>query len=187
MRRRKWFLALAMAGVLLVALAAIPAFTFGPRAAGSDPADVESYCPGHELMWDYRGVGDAVTLGRVASVLGLTYDGLMARLNQGESVAQVAQAQNVPTSLVVETILAPQSEILGVYTKYGYLSQQQADAIREQARLQIEQSITVPWYNTSIGVPTATPDITYDQGYAPNYGGTPWIGGGRMGSGMGCW
>jgi hypothetical protein len=124
------------------------------------------------------GLADPVTLERVAGTLGLTYEQLTDRLAQGETIAQVAQDQGVDSSLVIATILAPQSEILQVCVKYGYLSEAQAQSILEQARYWVEQAIVVPLYgfNSSTG---------YTPGYAPDYGEGVWRGpGGMMGGGM---
>lgn len=64
-------------------------------------------------------MNDKVTLERVAGTLGLSYEQLTARLGKGDTLAQIAQAQGVETSLVVDIILAPQSGILQMRVKYG--------------------------------------------------------------------
>lgn len=125
----------------------------------------------------YYGIGDRVTLTRVAGVLGLTYDELNTRLAQGETIAQVAESKGVALSLVVDTIVAPQSETLQVRVKYGYLTNDQAQSILEQVRYRVEQAITLA--RTGASAPTTGPASGYNQPYAPRYGGM--MGGGRGG------
>jgi hypothetical protein len=118
----------------------------------------------------HMGLTHPVTLERVAGTLGLTYEELTARLAQGETIAQMAQTQGVNSSLVVTTILAPQSEVLHVRVKYGYLSETWAQAVLEQERLWIEQAITVPSYS-SVG-----PSGGVTSGYGPGDGPGAWVG-----------
>ncbi len=192
MRKRTWLAVFILVVVVVGStLGATSVFAHEPTPddAGDWRGDMAAHCPGMSGGWGmgYHGVADPVTLERVAGTLGLTYDELAARLTQGETVAQVAEAQGVNPSLVVATILAPESEILEVRVKYGYLTEAQAEAILEQARYWVEQAIAAPQY----GYDSSTTSPTtggYNQQHAPNYGwrgrGGGMMGGGMMGGGM---
>ncbi|MFC1977581.1 hypothetical protein ACFLWS_04880, partial [Chloroflexota bacterium] len=152
MRKRTWIMALFLAGVLVVTLGATPIFAHGtPTQSDGGEWNTAGHCYGSgEMMGDgmmggyHMGLTDTVTLERVAGILGLTYEQLTTHLAQGETIAQIAQAQGVDSSLLITTILAPQSEILQVRVKYGYLNDAQAQAILEQARYWVEQTIARP-------------------------------------------
>ena len=174
MRRWKLLTVLAVGGALVAIIGAASAFAHGPTDSQNPPSDggwwqeMSQHCPGAGGMmagWGMEvgemGLGHPVTLGRVADTLGLTYEELTARLAQGETIAQVALAQGVAVGSVVTTITAPQSEVLQIRVKYGYLSETQAQAILEQERLWIEQTITVPSYG-SVG-----PSGGATSGYGP--------------------
>ncbi len=154
MKRRNWVAALIVTGVLAVTLSAGAAFAHEETATNEGPWGTASYCPGYEEMeeimsgWGtggyHMGLNDQVTLERVADALNLTYDELTARLDQGETIAQVAQTEGVDTSLVVNTVLAPHNEVLQIFVNYGYLYETQAQDILEQAKERVEEAITHP-------------------------------------------
>ena len=77
---------------------------------------------------------DQPTLTRVAQTLGLTQDELLFRLQGGETISEIASDQNIPEDQIVETIIVPYRDELQLQVKYGYISQEQADALLEQAR-----------------------------------------------------
>jgi hypothetical protein len=77
---------------------------------------------------------DQPTLTRVAQALGLAQEELLTHLKAGESIAEIAADQNVPGDEVVEAIVAPYRDELQLQVKYGYITQEQADALLEQAR-----------------------------------------------------
>ncbi len=175
MKRKNWVAALIVTGVLAVALSAGAAFANGETAPNEGLWDTESYCPGHDEMeemmsgWGtdsyHMGLNDPVTLSRVADALNLTYEELTTRLAQGETIVQVAQTHGVDTSLVVDTVLTPHSEVLQVFVNYGYLDETQAQATLEQAKERIEQAITQPLTRFYAGtIPEGTPGPSYGWG-----------------------
>jgi len=178
MRKRTWLVALVSVAILVVALGAGSAFAHGPAESDADWQEMEGHCPGMGGGWGmgyhHMGLADPVTLERVAGTLGLTYEELANELAQGKTIAQVAEEQGIDSSLVIATILAPQSEILEIRVKYGYLSEAQAQAILEQARYWVERAILTPLY-----APNSS------SSYAPRYAPGVWGGlGGMMGGGM---
>lgn len=196
---KKWLL---LAGVLTAIALGVVAFALPVlgQAPSTPPSQNQALgCPGaggiavgpgmmggNGMMGGgYMGLDNPVTLKRVADTLGLTGDQLTARLQQSETIAQIAQAQNVSTDAVVAAILAPHSEMIQVGVKYGYLTQAQAQTVLDQARLRVEQSITRPQYGSNAlqsRPNTVTPG-------SPNLGNGPragaWGGsGGMMGGGV---
>src|SRR3989304_6280009 len=81
--------------LLLVGVAAVPALAH----------------PGDSDNGAYAGAYiDGPTLTRVAGALGLTLEELSARLQAGETLAGIAQNQNVSEDTVIDAIVAPYAE-----------------------------------------------------------------------------
>ena len=187
MKRKNWMAALIVTGVLAVALSAGAAFAHEEAATSDGLWDMESYCPGYEEMeeimsgWGtsshHMGLNDPVTLERVADTLNLTYDELTARLDQGETIAQVAQTEGIDTAQVVATVLAPRSDVLQVFADYGYLDKPQAQAILGQAKERVEEAITHPLTSFSAD----GHDTDHEWGDHDDHG---MMGSGMMGSGV---
>ncbi len=76
---------------------------------------------------------DQPTLTRLAQVLGLTQDELAIHLQDGKTLSEIAVEQNVPEEEVVKAILAPLRDTLQLRVNYGYITQEQADALLEKA------------------------------------------------------
>jgi hypothetical protein len=87
-------------------------------------------------------LGDQVTLQRVAATLGITYDQLVQRLQNGETIAAIATAQKVALSKVVDTIVAAQTDMVNVLVKYGYITQDQANTIIANLRTRVEAALS---------------------------------------------
>jgi len=108
-----------LGSVLLVTLVFV---TFAGTALAQPPTPTP---PG-------RGYGlgflDRVTLQRAATLLGTTPADLAAQLQQGKSLAQLAQAKGVTEQALTDNILQPIKDQLALQVKYGYLTQEQADA-----------------------------------------------------------
>jgi len=89
---------------------------------------------------------DWPTIQRVTQLLNLTPQELFTRLeDEGQSLADVAQAQGVSLEAVVATILAPFKDTLQVRVNYGYLSQEEADFILWQRSRALEKRLSRPW------------------------------------------
>ena len=99
-------------------------------------------------------LGDQVTLQHVAATLGITYDQLVQRLQNGETIAAIATAQKVALSKVVDTIVAAQTDMVNVLVKYGYVTQDQANTIIANLRTRVEAALSV-----------TTPSATAGNGY----------------------
>jgi len=139
-----------------------------------------SYCFGYQdeaeswRIHDYHlGMVGHIALEEVAEVLGLTPEELLARINEGQTIEQIALDQGISIEQVIEAALAPHAEMIAALVEDGYLSQEQADGILEQARLRVEQLVTTQWFGYGNGYcePSGTTiesDTTYDS--APNRG-----------------
>ncbi|MDP3063746.1 MAG: hypothetical protein Q8O40_11145 [Chloroflexota bacterium] len=204
MKRWTWLAILGAASLIAVALFATTVFAQGPRGWMAAPssavtADVEDGdwdCPMHDgsdasgydmmgggsgMMGAGYGMGlaDQVTLTRVAGVLGISADDLVAQLKDGKTVAQVAEAKGVSLDTVVSTILAPRAEALKARVTDGYLTQEQADSILAQAAQRVEQMLTV----VHPGLTGQNPATGQSNGRGGMMGGAS--SGGMMGGGYG--
>ena len=99
-----------------------------------------TFCGGGLVM------NDQVTLQRVATTLGITYDQLVQRLGNGETIAAIATAQKVDLSKVVDVVVAAQTDMVNLMVKYGYLTQDQANTIIADLKTRVlaELSATIP-------------------------------------------
>ncbi|RJO62934.1 MAG: DUF2680 domain-containing protein [Dehalococcoidia bacterium] len=88
-------------------------------------------------------LGDQVTLQRVATTLGITYDQFVQRLQNGETIAAIATAQKVDLSKVVDTIVAAQTDMVNLMVKYGYVTQDQANTIIANLRTRVEAALSI--------------------------------------------
>ncbi len=114
--------------------------------AGS-AASVLAHGPDDSTAAGYSGVYlDSPTLVRLAQTLGLTPEELSSHLQSGETLAEIAQEQNIPEDTVIAAIVAPYTEQLKLQMRYGYLTQEQADALlieaQEHARTLVNQDLS---------------------------------------------
>ncbi len=197
---KKLLVILAVAGILAIiplgiSLAQTTTATTPPVPNQGSVDDMIDYCQdmmggGGMMGGGFAGLGNSVTLQRIASVLGIAPADLQTSLSRGETIAQIAQSKKVETKLVIDAILAPESETLQLRVKYGYITQAQATAVLEQSRLRAEQAIQRPLYgygNTSTA-PGSTGNYGYGRGMmSGNFGGRGMMGGGGGGGGMMGW
>ncbi len=149
-----------LSGLALVALLVL---TFAGSALAAPPSPTPSPNYGFGFL-------DRATLQRVATTLGTTSEDIVAQLQKGKTLLQIAQAGNVTEQALTDTLLQPTRDQLSLQVKYGYLTQDQADA-----RLQYEQRRINDLINVA-------PGSNGSNGYGP-YGGMMGSSGGMMGSG----
>lgn len=113
---------IAMAVVILTLLVVGAA---APALSHSGDSDATSYTGAYI---------DGPTMVRLAEALGLTADELSSHLKSGENLADIAREQSVPTEALINAIVTPYAEQLQLQVRYGYLTQEQADALLETAR-----------------------------------------------------
>ena len=110
-------------GAALVGALALSAATgVGSASAKSLISKVGITKPAHD------GRGPGKSLAKVASVLKLTEAELKSQLDAGKSLADVAKAQNVNVSAVIEVIVADVKAHIADEVASGEITQAQADA-----------------------------------------------------------
>ena len=136
---------------ILVALAAVALLAVGSVAIANaqDPTPTPTPKAGPQgwmwLGWGWFGgkndPANNPTVKRVADKLGISAQDLISELKAGKSVADVAGEKNVDLQALVDTILAPQSEVLQIGVKYGYISQEQADKLLKNMQERIRKRL----------------------------------------------
>lgn len=133
------------------------------------------YCFGYQneaeswgMHGHHPGMVGHIALEEVAEVLGLTPEELLARINEGQTIEQIALDEGISIEQVIEAALKLHAEMIAALVEDGYLSQEQADGILEQARLRIEQLVTTQWFGYGNGYcapggAAVEPDTTYDS------------------------
>jgi len=98
------------------------------------------YHCGYGGMMGY-GAGMAL-MPQVADLLGTTVADLRAQLEDGRTLAEIAAEQGVSQEQLIETIAAPYDEHLDIMVKYGYLTEDEAVTLRQQARERLQAQVT---------------------------------------------
>ncbi len=175
-----------LAALLLGSFFIMPAaIAAGPWSRGGVASDnSEAYGWGNCPMWGGNGPGAQGTyvgseLQRIATFLGITQDELKTQLQQGKSLAQIAEAKNITKQALIDFVMAPVKDFLQLGVKYGYLIQTQADealkARQEWANAFVDRTHTTPQ--------AGAPSQAGGPKYGPRSGGNG-LGLGRMGPGM---
>jgi len=172
---------------LVMALAAVAVMAIGTAAVVSAQTPTPQGQPG--WGWGCWGWGGGAygngnydpatnpTIQRLAGKIGIAAADLVQQLKSGKSVMDVANGK-VSEDDLVNVLLQPQVDMLNLRVKYGYLTQDQANAIQQtmatQARYQLEQK----GFSFGWGGPG------YGPGMMGGFGAPGW-GPGMMGRGFG--
>ena len=81
----------------------------------------------------FMGRGGSSLIGVAAEALDMSFEDLHAELQDGKSIAEVAEAQGVDTQDIIDTYLAQLEENLTQAVEDGKITQNQADWMLEQA------------------------------------------------------
>ena len=124
-----------------VLVAVVLALGVGGAVFAQDPTPpTDGVCPnggtcgGYEMGgrgrggFGYRGTMPTI----LAEALGMTSEGLYAALSDGQTIAEVAEAQDVELDDLVEALVAPRIEQLEQAVADDYLTQEQADWMIEE-------------------------------------------------------
>lgn len=103
--------------------------------------------------FDGFGFGGGFGLESIADTLGLEVDELMDRLTDGTSLADLAEEQGVEIDDIVDALLADIDEKLADLVADERLTQERADAIREQMAQGIESLISGEFLGGFEGLP----------------------------------
>ena len=199
---KKWLIAVA---VLLVGLFAVGVPVLA-SAGNNDPGQVPvvgNNAYGVNCM-------DSGTLARLATALGMTPADLTVQLQSSKTLAAIAGEKNVPTSALVEAIIAPYAARIAQQFQNGYLTQTQAqtylDAARQAATNLLALNLATVggfnnwsgfcgnYLNAGAGLGAIGPGMMGGYGNlfqpvtvpATPGSATPGIGWGMMGGGFGC-
>ncbi len=132
---------------LILALAAVAVLAIGTAAAVSAQTPTPSQgqpgwgCWGGGAYGSYDPATNP-TLERLADKIGISAADLAQQLKDGKSVLDVAGSK-VSEQDLVNLLVAPQTDMLNLRVKYGYLTQDQANAMQkyvaDRAKAQLEQ------------------------------------------------
>lgn len=142
-RKLKWLIALAVSGLLIVAIA-IPSLAQGPditRGVTPEPSPQPFSC-----NCQVKGMGpdEAVT-----ELLGMTAEEIQALRESGKSLVQIAAEKNVTEESLINAILADRQASLQAMVTAGNTTQAQADLMLEQMKERIKLAVN----RTTVGPP----------------------------------
>ena len=125
---------------------------------------------------------DQPTVVRLAEVLELTPEELVSLLQAGETLSEIAAAQNIAEEAVVTAILIPHTSQIALRVNYGYITQAQADAMLAEAEEYAHSLLT---QDLSVAGNYGNWEEMEEEcsGMMGNYGGM--MGSGMMGNGWG--
>jgi len=149
------YVALGLVGALVVLLGAVGvAYAQGPQPPvgdrpfyGSESCD----CAGQTARgwgWGRRGFS---LVDATAEVTGLTEDEVIAALQEGQTFAQIAEAQGVDSQALVDAFLADREAALEQAVTDGRLTQEQADWMLDEMAEHVSERLTQPWTPHSFG------------------------------------
>lgn len=136
---------LALAALLVAAFGATTALAWGPRGGAAGPSATPAMGPmgwGGRGFGPGRGFGDASVVNVVAEELDMSVADLVAELQAGKTIAQVAEAKGVALDTLVEAVLSPQEEALKQAVADGRITQEWADLMLKQMREKVEYQMT---------------------------------------------
>ncbi len=167
---------LTIVGVLAILVAALPAgaaFAQGP--SGQNPP--------LGLGRGNWGGPDNSLVAVAAKVLGMEQTALVAELNTGKTIAQVAQAKGVALDKIVTAFVQPHIDWLTQAVKDGKITQAQADQYIATMKANITAKLSAPFTPRGNGNGQGFVDANGD-GVCDVGGQTPQSGQGQRGQGM---
>jgi len=167
MLKKSLWIALVLAGVLVLGVAGVTlAQDTQPPVTTDNSCTCDCYSyggrGGHGGMKGF-GRGNGSLVSATAEVTGLSEDKVTTALQEGQTIAQIAEGAGKKASDIVEALVAERKADLDEAVKAGKLTQKQADLMVELMRETLTQQVAKTWTAGS---------------------GTMLRGGGLMGSGM---
>jgi len=153
MSKRGWAI---LAGAVTAGIVLVAALWFGvsqisaqgPETETEEPCVCECQCdcgsgltPREAGRWGYQAYGQAEL---VAEPLGMTVDEVVAALQDGQSVADLAAEKGVALDTIVEALLAPRREALETAVENGRLTQEEADEMLAEMQAKITERLQEP-------------------------------------------
>lgn len=123
--------------IALVGVLAIGAVAFAQNPDGDG-------CPGHGLMGRLGGPANSL-VAVAAEALGMERADLIAELQAGKTIAQVAQEQGKDAQIIVDNFLGSRQDALAQMVADGRLTQEQADAMLAAMEANVTAHLSQPW------------------------------------------
>jgi hypothetical protein len=119
-------------------------------------------------MW---GGPDGSLVAVAAEVLGLDRTALVAELNAGQTIADVAKAEGVALDKIVDAFVAPGAEALAQAVADGRITQAQADTMLATMKANVTAQLSAPFEPRGYGLGTGTSFVDADgDGVCDNLG-----------------
>lgn len=131
-----------LVGALAVSTAAFAQGPMGNPAGGAEAGyGLSGRGSGRGGLW---GGPDSSLVAVAAETLGLERTALVAELNAGKTIADVAQTQGVALDAIVEAYLAPRAAALAQAVADGRISQAQADTMLATMEANVLTQLSAP-------------------------------------------
>ncbi len=159
-------------GMLAAALAVLTTLALGASAFAQGPAPQATPAYGQGY-----GMGIGLGMGRMggnwggpqnslvavaAEVLGLNQTELVAELNSGKTIADVAKEKGIATAKIVDEFLAPRAEALKSAVDAKRLTQAQADQLLATMKTNVTAQLSSKWTPRGPGMGTGFVDANND-------------------------
>lgn len=161
--------------VIFIALFLVTGAAFGVSAVLAQEAEEApvpapsvpgGYGPGHMWQWQQDGVQPTVPYGPmhgrggmmggwmmdgktmlnvVADTLGLTIDELLAKLNQGISIAELAEERGIDVETLIRSVSEAHAQALQEAVDEGWMTQDQADWMQGNMAAMIATHVNQAW------------------------------------------
>jgi len=165
----------------LMLLGAVSAFAQGPTP-GDPPAFGRALGIGPGFGVRFGGPQNSL-VAVAAKVLGMDQAALVAELNAGKTIADVAKARNVATDKIVSAFIDPRAQALKAAVDAKRITQAQADAtlaaMTAHAQAELTSKYTPHGYGAGPGFVDANKDGICDNCGANRSAGQPFLGRGR--------
>ena len=190
MKTRTWLTLAGIALAVMVAIAVAPAVLAQGPAGGFGQAQGRMIGGGTPGAWNgmrqrggmggMRGqMGGQQSLVAVAAdTLGITQADLIAQLQGGKTIAQVASEKNVTLDTIVNAFVATRQARMAQAVADGRMTQAQADAMLATMRANVTARLSQPWSPQGPGMGAGYADANGD-GVCDNAG-SGGMGAGRM-------
>ena len=166
--KNKWF----KIGMVAVAVAAVALITFGSVAYaqgpnGDNPAPM--FGRGYTMGFGRMGAaGPQNSLVAVAAkALGMEQTALVAELNSGKTLADVAKSKGVSNDTLVEAFIAPRVQVINNAVAAKQITQAQADtligSLKAHALAELTEPFTARGYGMGLGFVDADNDGVCDN------------------------
>jgi hypothetical protein len=114
-----------------------------------------------------------------AEQIGLSQTDLVAQLQQGKTIAQVAAEHNVALNTIVDAFVATHQARMATAIAAGHMTQEQVTTMLEAIKANVSTRLTQPWSPRGNGRAAGLVEQNGDG--MCDYAGSGWMGGGPTG------